>query len=158
MECSQFRARYDRWWNQGPVDNRYPPEQQDWFRHLQECRDCHDWSRRRYCLDRGIDPAAHCCLEMAWAIAHPVETLHQGRNRILDWDAPWNEYLIPISYDGYKATVIRFCPWCGAQLPASRRKQWYDTLYALGYNDPGEQEIPAEFRSDRWWRGLGREP
>ena len=31
-------------------------------------------------------------------------------------------------------------------------KEWYERLYALGFDDPGEQDIPEEFNSDEWWR------
>ncbi len=152
LTCPQFRTSHDRWWDQGPVNNQYPPEQQAWFRHQQECESCRDWARRQYCTHRGINPDHHCCLDMASAIAHPGLTPYQGPNRILDWYAPHDEYRIPMPYDGYSSTLIRYCPWCGSQLPASKGELWYKTLNALGYNDPGDEEVPAEFRSDRWWR------
>ena len=31
-------------------------------------------------------------------------------------------------------------------------REWYDRLYALGYGDPGEDDTPEEFNSDKWWR------
>ncbi len=111
-----------------------------------------DEEKRQYCLSRGIDPALHCCLDTAFHIAHPVETPHQGRNRVVDWIASWDEYLVPVAHDGYAATLMRFCPWCGARLPESKRELWYQSLYQLGYSDPGEDDIPPEFHSDRWWR------
>ena len=46
---------------------------------------------------------------MAYSISHPIETLHQGRNRVIDWIASWDEYLIPVAHDGYAATIIHFC-------------------------------------------------
>jgi len=152
VDCAGFRASYERWWNQGPVDNEYPREQQEWFKHRQDCPACHEWGRQQYCQHRGIEPAQHCCLDLAYAIAHPVEILHQGPNRALDWSRAWDEYWIPVPYDGYSANLIRYCPWCGTRLPHSKKEQWYQALYALGFDDPGEQAIPAEFRSDRWWR------
>jgi hypothetical protein len=152
MDCTCFRAAYDRWWGQGPVDNRYPAEQQDWFGHEQDCRECRDWARRRYCQYRGIQADQHCCLDMASAIAHPIETLHQGPNRVLDWIACWDEYRIPMSYDGYSATPIRHCPWCGHRLPDSKRSLWYERLKSLGYSDPGNEDLPDEFGTDEWWR------
>ena len=107
---------------------------------------------QQYCVSRGVTPTHHCCLTMAFNIAHPVEISHQGRNRVVDWIASWNEYNIPVAYDGYAATRMHFCPWCGAKLPESKRDLWYLTLKKIGYDDPGEQEIPAEFNSDSWWR------
>jgi hypothetical protein len=152
MDCNGFRASYERWWDRGPVDNEYPEEHARWFGHQQACRPCADWARRRYCLGRGIEPDQHCCLDMAHAIAHPVLTLHQGPNRVLDWSARWDEYRIPMPYDGYSSTLIRHCPFCGARLPESKAQRWREALWSLGYDDPGEDEIPPEFHTDRWWR------
>lgn len=115
-----------------------------------------DGERRRWCESQGIRPEHHCCLDMAFAISRPVLRPHQRPNRVVDWISPSNEYRIPISYDGYSSTVIRFCPWCGSHLSPSRRDEWYQVLWDMGYSDPGEDdEIPPEFKSDQWWRGRG---
>ncbi len=111
-----------------------------------------DEEKHQYSITRGIDPSQHCCLDMAFHIAHPIETPHQGRNRVVDWIASWDEYRIPVAYDGYSSTLMRFCPWCSKRLPDSKSELWYQTLYKLGYTDPGNDDIPAEFNSDRWWR------
>jgi len=89
---------------------------------------------------------------MSYNLAHPIEVAHQGRNRVVDWIASWNEYRIPVAYDGYASTLMQFCPWCGAKLSESKKELWYQTLYKLGYDDPTEQDIPDEFNSDAWWR------
>jgi len=121
-------------------------------KHQSECSDCVASAKAQYCLHRGIDPSLHSCLEMAHAVSHPIESVHQRRNRVLDWNSAWNEYRIPIAYDGYKATRIRYCPWCGSELSTSKREAWYQRLYALGFEDPGEQHIPEDFETDKWWR------
>jgi hypothetical protein len=107
---------------------------------------------KRYCEEQLVVPAHHCCLEMAYNLAHPVLTPHQGKNRVIDWIDSWDEYLIPISHDGYASTQMKFCPWCGSRLPVSKKEEWYRRLYALGFKDPGNESIPAEFESDKWWR------
>ncbi len=152
MNCTLFKKLYDKYWNLGPINNKYSSEQAEWNKHKYDCKSCSDWSRFQYCVQRGIFPDNHCCLDMAYAISYPVETLHQGRNRVLDWEACLDEYLIPISYDGYKATIINYCPFCGSRLPKSKKDLWYKTLYDMGYDDPGEQSLPEEFYSDKWWR------
>ena len=112
-----------------------------------------DEAKRQWCLSQSITPEHHCCLDMAYAISRPILTPDQGPNRIVDWIASWNEYRIPVPYDGYASTLIRYCPWCGSQLPASRRNEWYRVLNEMGYNDPGGDDvIPSEFESDQWWR------
>jgi hypothetical protein len=112
-----------------------------------------DEMKRQWCLDQDITPEHHCCLDMAFAVSRPWLTPHQEPNRIVDWVPAWNEYRIPIAYDGYASTVMRYCPWCGSRLSASRRDEWYHVLYGMGYADPGgEDVIPPEFESDQWWR------
>jgi len=111
-----------------------------------------DDERRRFCLSQGIDPAQHCCIDLAWFISNPIEHESQGENPVLLWIKSWNEYRINIPLGGNSSTLIRFCPWCGAKLPASTREEWYQQLHRLGFSDPGEQEIPSEFDSDAWWR------
>src|SRR5262249_50463131 len=113
-----------------------------------------DDERRRWCESQGVRPEHHCCRDMAFAISRPHLTPHQGPDRVVDWIASWNEYRIPIPDDGYSSTIIRFCPWCGSRLPASRHEECYRVLPGMGYSDPGgEDDIPPEFESDRWWRG-----
>jgi hypothetical protein len=109
-----------------------------------------------YCRGRGVTPEHHCCSDMAYAVAHPVEIEHQGRNRVVDWISSWNEYRIPVAYDGYSSTLMKFCPFCGAKLGESKQTLWYETLYSLGFHDPGEQDHPKKFNTDQWWRGANR--
>ena len=92
---------------------------------------------------------------MAFAISRPALTPQQGPNRILDWCPAWNEYRIPVPYDGYSSTELRYCPWCGTQLPPTKRDEWYRVLREMGFSDPGEDSIPDEFESDQWWRIRG---
>jgi hypothetical protein len=155
MNCDDYKAQYTRFWNALPKENEYPTGYQEWYSHERECCACQEWSRKQYCLIRGINPNHHCCLSMAYYAAHPIRNDHQGPNRVIDWYSAWDEYRIPITYDGYASTLISFCPWCGRKLRDSKQKLWYDTLYRLGYTDPGEQEIPEEFNSDKWWRDKG---
>jgi hypothetical protein len=111
-----------------------------------------DIEKQNYSISRGIEPSQHCCLDMAFHISHPIEIPHQGPNRVVDWYASWDEYRIPVAYDGYCSTLMCFCPWCGKRLPESKQELWYQTLNQLGYADPGNDDIPAEFNSDQWWR------
>jgi hypothetical protein len=113
-----------------------------------------DEQRRAHCLQRGIDPTQHCCLDMAWFISDPIEWESQGQNPVLMWIGKWNEYRIHISRQGNSSTPIRVCPWCGRWLPNSRRGEWNRRLKQMGYRDPGEDKIPPEFNSDAWWRRL----
>jgi hypothetical protein len=114
-----------------------------------------DEERKQFCISRGIKLSDHCCLDMAWFCSKPIEWESQGANPVIMYIAQWREYLIEISREGNSATPIFYCPWCACKLPGSLRDRWYKTLYEKGYNDPGEQEIPAEFNSDKWWKESG---
>jgi hypothetical protein len=63
----------------------------------------------------------------------------------------FREYGLPVSDGGSSFVCIRFCPWCGARLPASLRDQWFDALEKLGL-DPYGEDFPEEFISDSWWK------
>ena len=54
--------------------------------------------------------------------------------------------------DSDSVQIIDYCPFCGAKLPDSLRDEWFDRLEALGFDDPWVDDIPEEFRDDRWWR------
>lgn len=111
-----------------------------------------DAERRQFCHSKGIDPKQHCCLDMAWFISEPVEWESQGSNPVIMWISSWNEYRIHITRQGHASTRITYCPWCSTKLPESKADLWHDTLVKLGYDDPGNDDIPEEFGDDRWWR------
>lgn len=111
-----------------------------------------DEERRSHCRETGILPEQHCCLDMAWFISKPIEWPSQGANAPLLWISSFDEYLVNIPMGGNTAVPIRFCPWCGTRLPESKQELWRQTLRELGYRDPGNEKIPPEFNTDRWWR------
>jgi hypothetical protein len=113
-----------------------------------------DDERRLFCLEKGIDPLQHCCLDMAWFISEPVESESQGPNPVILWLRSWDEYRIDISRRGHSSTRIHYCPWCSTKLPNPKTDLWYETLNNLGYHDPGNDDIPEEFNTDKWWRNL----
>ncbi|WP_311236127.1 DUF6980 family protein [Alteromonas sp. ALT199] len=61
----------------------------------------------------------------------------------------FDEYSIPHG-DGVSQLTINNCPWCGTQLPESKRDLWFDTLESIGYDNPWGQEIPEKFKSKSW--------
>lgn len=89
---------------------------------------------------------------MAWFITEPIEWPSQGPNPTMMWVACWDEYRINIPTGGHASVRIRYCPWCGIKLPETKRALWYETLRAMGYADPGDDDIPEKFNSDAWWR------
>lgn len=72
-------------------------------------------------------------------------------DHLISYSSEFDEYGI-IIHDGGSSTIeISFCPWCGSKLPISKRDLWFDTLERLGYDEPFEQDIPEEFKSDKWY-------
>jgi hypothetical protein len=64
----------------------------------------------------------------------------------------FNEYGIIVHDGGSSSSItIAFCPWCGAQLPESLRDRWFEALESLGFDNPFEQEIPKEYKTDEWY-------
>ena len=68
------------------------------------------------------------------------------------YNAKFDEYGMPIRDGGSSVMKMRFCPWCGVQMPESKRDLWFATLAKLGFGDPYDQNIPDKFRTDDWWR------
>lgn len=95
----------------------------------------------------------HCCHTMTY---HANYTCEQHPDpfdcpdHLIWYSRQFDEHGIIIHDGGASVIVISFCPWCGKKL-ASKRDLWYETLAELGFDDPAEQEIPTEFKSDQWY-------
>ncbi|MBU2978787.1 hypothetical protein [Alteromonas sp. C1M14] len=97
----------------------------------------------------------HCCQEMEKSVTldcdqHP--DIYSCPDVLVRYIPKFDEYGIIIHDGGSAASEIKFCPWCGNTLPESKRDAWFDALEELGFDDPSEQNIPAEFNSDAWHR------
>lgn len=96
----------------------------------------------------------NCCEELEQATVnckqhHLAETCP---DKVISYIPKFDEYGVLIQDGGTSMLTIKYCPWCGHQLPESRRDEWFDTLEKIGFDDPGEQDIPKEFTSDAWYR------
>lgn len=72
-------------------------------------------------------------------------------NKIIQYSDRFDEYGIVIHDGGNSSIIINYCPWCGKELPKSKRDKWFDTLEKLGFINPLEEDIPIEFKSNLWW-------
>ena len=52
--------------------------------------------------------------------------------------------------DATSWVTIRYCPFCGASLPRSRRDEWFETVESMAL-DP--EPAPATMRTFGWWAG-----
>ncbi|MFH8798860.1 DUF6980 family protein [Streptomyces sp. NPDC017936] len=106
----------------------------------------------------------HCCPEMTRRVAWTCDAHADAfscPDALVRFTPRFREYGLIVHDGGRSCVGIGFCPWCGARLPESQRDRWFDELEARGI-DPWEDEVPAEFEDDRWWRrqsaGTAREP
>ena len=94
----------------------------------------------------------HCCKDME----EKVLVLRDGQadtdeNKVIDYLPIFREYGIPVRDDSSSGIRINYCPWCGKPLPNSKRVEWFETLEKMGYDSPFEQDIPEEFKSEKWY-------
>jgi hypothetical protein len=47
--------------------------------------------------------------------------------------------------------LVNYCPWCGTKLIDELSDRWFQELEKLGFDEPFDQEIPEEFKTDEWW-------
>ena len=64
----------------------------------------------------------------------------------------YDEYGLIVHDGGSSVSGINFCPFCGFKLPDSKRDLWFDTLEKMGFDDPINQNIPDDFKTDHWYR------
>lgn len=124
--------------------------------HPHSCRERADWTIARAVVQRGFRIADFPCVHVAHEVTHQCE-LHADLSECPDvlvlYAARFDEYHLRDG-DGARR-VIYFCPWCAAPLPESKRDRWFAELDSLGFDDPLTQDIPAEFRSNAWFRSPG---
>jgi hypothetical protein len=96
----------------------------------------------------------HCCERMDYDLEQQCDQ-HPDRydcpDALISYTPEYREYGLIVHDGGHSTVVIEYCPWCGTQLPASLRDEWFDRLDQLGL-DPGDPSIPKPMGSDAWWR------
>ncbi len=63
----------------------------------------------------------------------------------------FDEYGLPLRDGGTSMILVQHCPFCGTELPQSKRDAWMDAMEQLGI-DVWEGEIPEPYQSDNWWK------
>ena len=105
----------------------------------------------------------HCCDEMQSALVHLCDThAHPFAcpDMLLCYSPQFDEYGLILHDGGVSYLTLSYCPFCGAGLSASRRDAWFDTLEAMGIDDPLAEgaDIPDAFKSARWWQSSKETP
>ncbi|MEY9869026.1 hypothetical protein ABIE66_004405 [Peribacillus sp. B2I2] len=73
---------------------------------------------------------------------------------MITYNDKFDEYGLIIQDGGSSSIEITYCPWCGTKLPGSKRDLWFEVLEQLGFDDPAEQSIPEEFKTDKWYKNF----
>jgi hypothetical protein len=71
----------------------------------------------------------------------------------LEYQPAVRDYTIAYT-DGASVQRIDYCPFCGTQLPASLYDERIARLEEMGV-EPFSDDVPPEYRDDRWWRATG---
>jgi Domain of unknown function (DUF6980) len=94
----------------------------------------------------------HCCSEMTEQvnIHSPLakSPLLGSTDQRIYWSPVFDEYGL-ICQPSAEVLPIRHCPFCGVQLPKSRRKAWFERLEASGWKSWGDF-IPDELLRYDW--------
>ena len=96
-----------------------------------------------------------CCEEMKKNIISDCckhNEKFQCPDSLIYYDLIVDEYGLIIHDGGNSYITIKFCPWCGTELPESKREKWFEELEQMGFDSPYEQEIPQNYKSDKWYR------
>jgi len=96
-----------------------------------------------------------CCDLMRTQLKHRCEqhpNPYDCPNVLVIYNPRFDEYGMPIRDGCPSSMFMRFCPWCGASVPESKRDLWFKTLAETGIDEPIRQGIPIKFESDDWWR------
>jgi len=153
MNCREFKDAYrDMVGTWIAADD---PARDPWNEHMHNCEACGDWYQERQVRDRGADPGRYPCVHMAYRVTYQCpehDDPWECPDYLLVYNEQFDEYGIPVRDGGPSMVTIDYCPWCGVKLPGSKRDLWFEELEAMGFDDPWEQDIPEEFKSDRWWR------
>lgn len=82
-------------------------------------------------------------------------SVHKDRfdcpDALIHHNQKFDEYGIIVQDGGSSVIEIRFCPWCGTELPPSKREAWHAEVARRGL-DPNANDLPEDLRDDDWWR------
>ncbi len=156
MNCTQYKSRYAAFSKLPlPSEVRDTPQWSDWMLHFHGCCECFDWTLAQRITKRGFDPTDFPCIHIGNQVTmtcpeHPEPT--GCPDMLISYHGRFDEYSIAVRDGGTSAVAIRYCPWCGVELPESKRNRWFDELSALGYTDFHGDDIPSEYWTDAWYR------
>lgn len=104
----------------------------------------------------------HCCLGMQGvleAYGTPVKYIPYKRRYIIQYNSTFQNKETGEDAIGV-ATRLKFCPWCGNQLPKDLANKWVEeieTKFNVTETLDRDQlnKIPQEYMTDEWWKKRG---
>lgn len=157
MDCKTFKEKYDEYsYLPLPREVFDTPEWQAWKQHSFNCKECSDWSMAQELKKRNQELSDFLCVHIAYyttktCIEHP--NYYDCSDIIIHYNKHFDEYSIAPRGGRGDNIMISHCPWCGIELPASKRDLFFDTLDALGINYP-EEDAPESLLKPKWWLSL----
>lgn len=148
MDCIQFK----KYWLSGDLNDLDYDLQDQVLNHLHNCQQCSDDALRKVLEDRGVRVNDYPCVHMAQYAEFYCEQHPNPKDcddATILYNDVFDEYSIPHG-DGRSQIGIRYCPWCGTKLPSSKRDEWFNEIEKLGFDDPHDNKIPKEFKSNKW--------
>ena len=91
----------------------------------------------------------HCCDAMGERLVVAPTGWVDAPDRPIAYDPVFDEYVLTTPLPA-PTVPLAFCPWCGLELPGSKRDRWYDEVRRLGYR-PDDPALPDHLRTDAWW-------
>jgi hypothetical protein len=99
--------------------------------------------------------AKHCCELMEYHLNQKYD-IHDNPfdcpDNLVFYYLKYDEYGIIVHDGGQSYVTISYCPWCGKELPLSKRDLWFEELEKRGIMNPLEERVPEEFETDAWWK------
>ena len=97
----------------------------------------------------------HCCEDLRAAVGFQCvqhEDPFEGPDYLIAYNEITDEYGLAIRDGASSVLIIRHCPFCGANFPERKAERWFDEIDALGLSGPTDENMPAAFKADAWWR------
>lgn len=88
-----------------------------------------------------------------YVMNHCCEYMDENINKSdigIKFFAKFREYGISYLDGGTAIQEIKYCPWCGYELPNSLREQWFEKLEELGL-EPDSPNIPEDYLTEAWY-------
>ena len=94
----------------------------------------------------------HCCSEMSAQAnllsADAKRPLQGTTDKRIYWSPVFDEYGL-ICQPSAEVLSIQHCPFCGVQLPNSRRDAWFERLERTGWKTWGDP-VPSDLLNHDW--------